>query len=731
MVVKVTRSRRGSTRAIATPMVTPAPAVASVDPTEGFRRRVDEAVRHFHSAPVTPQRLLDFENELAAIGNDTCRQVLEREVNGLEPDDKRELPNKVRYHKTTYRINKKTPARVATRFGVITVRSFYYLNEEDGEPGLHPLRVRLGIGAGSATPALLARAARMAVDHTQGEVRAWLLCEHGLKWSNTRLRGALAGFRTALVPFVAELQQARLLAWLGQAEASRGRHRPVLAAGRDGIMIPMRRGGYQEASTATVSVYDRRRRRLGTVYLGQMPETKQTTLTSTLSALLAATLKAWHGPVPRLAYITDKGSAPDEYYRRVLKKMKHPRDDKPLAWEWVLDFYHVCTYIGKMAEALFGAKTKAATQWFAKMRHWLRDRRQGAAHVVRSAMAHIDRRKMTKAQVTMLRVKCFSANGVCGGVLVFSVVADEGVGEHEDLAGDGDDGNLGGFASGLEGGIEGFHGGAMADRGDGGLVETDADLGASAADVADAGVFAAVVVEGGQADEGSDRLAVFLPQLRKVGDEGAGHLGADAGDGLQDLVAGFEGLRGIDDLVHAVFEFLDLVFEEVDVLLDVFENLLGAVGCGMVVVFLDGEHADELGAAVVEFAEFGQFGRRQRPNDGGDDLGEVGDDGGIDRVGLGELAEGFGEVADLAGVGDDGRQPFGEQGADERFLVGAGRFADDPFGGVGANPGDEFGDAFVGVVEAAAEVGGSDMDVEMALGYVDADEGLAHGCPRG
>jgi hypothetical protein len=25
--------------------------------------------------------------------------------------------------------------------------------------------------------------------------------------------------------------------------------------------------------------------------------------------------------VPRLAYITDKGSAPDDYYRRVLKKM--------------------------------------------------------------------------------------------------------------------------------------------------------------------------------------------------------------------------------------------------------------------------------------------------------------------------------------------------------------------------------------------------------------------------
>ena len=90
------------------------------------------------------------------------------------------MPSKVRYHKETYRVNKKTPARIASRFGTITLRSFYYLNEEDGEPGLHPLRLRLGIGAGAATPALLERVARLSVDHTQAEVRAWLLREHGL-----------------------------------------------------------------------------------------------------------------------------------------------------------------------------------------------------------------------------------------------------------------------------------------------------------------------------------------------------------------------------------------------------------------------------------------------------------------------------------------------------------------------------------------------------------------------
>jgi hypothetical protein len=389
MVVKNTQPPSAATSAVS----------ASVDErADAFPQRIAEIVGRLRAEPVTPQRFLEFENALHAAAVDACRGVVEREANRLEGNDRRTMPGKIRYRKETYRVNKKTPARIATRFGTITLRSFYYLSAEDGEPGLHPLWLRLGIGAGAATPALLERVARLSVDHTQAEVRAWLLREHGLKWSNARLRAALAGFRQALLPFVAELQQARLLVWLAQAQQSRGRHRPVLAAGRDGIMIPMRKSGYQEASTATVSVYDRRRRRLGTIYLGQMPEAKQVTLTRTLTALVRATLTAWQGPVPRLAYITDKGSAPDEYFRQVLKKMKHPRDGQPLTWEWVLDFYHVCGYIGKMADALFGPQTPAAARWFARMRRWLRDRPQGAAQVLRSAMQHLERRPMTKAQ---------------------------------------------------------------------------------------------------------------------------------------------------------------------------------------------------------------------------------------------------------------------------------------------------------------------------------------------
>jgi hypothetical protein len=363
-----------------------------------LRTQVEEHLRQFEQSPPTPAAVYTLEKELKVALDEVGRALLAETFPRREPAAKDQAAPRVRYHKQIYRRNKRTKAEVATSFGPITLWSWLYLCNEDGEPGLHPLHVSLGIGAGGATPLLAERVARVSVEHTQAEVRVWLQREHGLRWSNDRLRAVLRGVRQALAPFVAELQQARLLQWLQQAERARGRHRPVLAVGRDGIMLPMRRGGYEEASTATVSVYDRRRRRLGTIYLGQMPETKQTTLSLTLTALVRGVLRAYAGPVPRLAYITDKGSAPTDYFQRVLRKMKHPRDGQPLAWEWVLDFYHVCGYLGQLAEALFGAATTAGAQWFAKMRRWLRERRQGAAQVTRSATQLLGRRKMTRAQ---------------------------------------------------------------------------------------------------------------------------------------------------------------------------------------------------------------------------------------------------------------------------------------------------------------------------------------------
>ena len=370
----------------------PAPRPA---PFARLRSQVQACLQHFRQGPATPPAAYTLDKELKAAFDEAARALLEHEFNRLEPDGRAQADPKVRYQRQTYRVNKKTKAEVATSFGAITLRSFLYLAREDGEPGLHPLHMRLGVVAGSATAVLAERAARWAVDHSQREVRQWREAEHGLHWSNDRLRRVVREFRRTAVAFREEAQVQRLLQWLGEAQRSRGRYRPVLAQGRDGVLVPIRGDGYQEASTATVSVYDRRGRRLGTVYLGQMPEAHQASLTAALTALVTEVLRRWEGPLPRLVYVTDKGQAQDDYYRRVLRRQRHPRQPgQRLAWEWVLDFFHVCGYLAKLREALFGA---GGCRWYERMRHWLRHRAQGAAQVLRSAMQHLHRRRLSKA----------------------------------------------------------------------------------------------------------------------------------------------------------------------------------------------------------------------------------------------------------------------------------------------------------------------------------------------
>ena len=89
-----------------------------------------------------------------------------------------------------------------------------------------------------------------------------------------------------------------------------------------------------------------------------MPEPGQETLSRQLTALIEDVLRQWDGPMPRLAYITDGGNHQTQYFRRVLKRMRHPRcPGQRLKWKWVIDYYHACEYVYKLSEVLFSDAT--------------------------------------------------------------------------------------------------------------------------------------------------------------------------------------------------------------------------------------------------------------------------------------------------------------------------------------------------------------------------------------
>jgi len=358
-------------------------------------RQIGQLIDQYRNAEPMPQSTFQFEEQLNRLLLEVGRIIVEWVYNSLEADDPDAVPIRLTCAGVTYRRRDKTPNRhVATLFGTITLMRFLYQPLEPGEASIFPLEIRLGLFGGRATPALADRLAQNAVGCNQHALLTILRRDHALHWSVDLLRDVTACVSQTLAEHCHAAQVAQLLKWIEQADASRGNRKPVIAVGRDGIFVPIRHEKeYREGATATVSVYDCAGRRLGTVYLGHMPEPGQPTLSGQLTALIHDVLAGWSGPLPRLAYVTDAGHHQTEYYKNVLQHMKNPhRPDQYLHWKWVIDYYHACQYISKLAEVIFGAKSHEAHAWAAKMRKWLKYMPGGINRVLHSAAALRHRR---------------------------------------------------------------------------------------------------------------------------------------------------------------------------------------------------------------------------------------------------------------------------------------------------------------------------------------------------
>ncbi len=356
--------------------------------------RIGQLIVNFRACPPTPSACHQFETQLHDALRELGRIVVEWTYNHLEPDDRHEMPGHLRLDGDWYRRRDKTPNRsVATLFGAITLWRYRYQPIHGVERSIFPLEIRLGLAAGRATPALAERVAHASTDSTQGTVLADLRRDRGVAWSVATLRAVIATTWEGMAPHLHAAQVTRVLAWMEQAHASRGSRKPVLAAGRDGVFVPIRGDdSYREAATATLSVHDRTGRRLGTVYLGRMPEPGQGTLSEQLTRLISDVLAGWAGPLPRLAYVTDAGYHPTAYYERVLEPMRHPsRPGEPLNWEWVIDYYHASEYVHKLSHALF-RDPRRAQGWAWKMCRWLKTKARAIYRILHSAAAIRSRR---------------------------------------------------------------------------------------------------------------------------------------------------------------------------------------------------------------------------------------------------------------------------------------------------------------------------------------------------
>lgn len=336
---------------------------------------------------LTPQKMAQLEWALSALLREVGRRIMGWVLNHVEPENPEAAPSRVHFEGRLYRRRAKHRGIVATLFGTVDVWRRLYEPLERGIHAIHPLELQAGVEAGLATPALAERIGQWAADHTQRQVLAMLEGDHDVHWSSTSLRKVLASLSTGMAQHRHVSQVEQVVHWLAQARASKGRYRPTLSVGRDGIFVPLQQKGWQEGATATVSVLDRRGKRLGTVSLGHMPEAGQATLTAQLTALLKGILSQVDSDELRLVYVTDDGYHPSEYYHHVLQQMPDPRRPwRVLEWRRIIDYYHACQYVQQLADAIFGSGTESQ-QWSRRMREQLNTRLHGVTRVLQSAVA--------------------------------------------------------------------------------------------------------------------------------------------------------------------------------------------------------------------------------------------------------------------------------------------------------------------------------------------------------
>jgi hypothetical protein len=302
----------------------------------------------------------------------------------IEPENSQAVIASFEFNGQAYRRNRRTNKNIDTRFGVITIPRWFYQNTQDNSPGIAPLDVRLGLFANRMTPALAEVTGRLAADMTQSAARDMLRERFGSTPGVAAYRDIIADIASEVRVEHDEVAIEKLSGWIKQARQSEGKNDVLLQVGRDGVFVQTR-PCWEEASCGTLAVYDRAGKRLGTVYLGQMPESEQPTMTARLTNVITGVLREIGEEVPTLRYVTDAGCHPQAYFHDVLATMTHPVSGEKLKWSWGVDFFHACEYVSKIAAAIFGTASDQANAWAESQRYILRHESDGVSRVIRSA----------------------------------------------------------------------------------------------------------------------------------------------------------------------------------------------------------------------------------------------------------------------------------------------------------------------------------------------------------
>lgn len=336
--------------------------------TDAFRQQAAELIGQFAGTPPTAQRTDDLENDLHEQLRELGRQLIQATFSLLQPETE-DMPPAVSYRGKSHRRLRGTTLRrdILSRFGKVSLIRARYRRGRRGRT-IFPLEILLGIEDGF-TPAAASRVGQQfaACGSSQGRTLEMIADQMGTKIGTEKLRRLVATLAGAMEPHGQKARVEKLMRWIKQA-AKDGKD-AVLAVSRDGVALGLAPWSFFEmASVACVSVIAGGKK-LGTVYLGRVPETNQVTLSNQLTELLKATIRRSGDQVPEIVYVSDAGKVETAYWRNTLSKFFV--DGRRIKITRVVDYYHAAERLTTIADALKFGKDKAKrNEWLAHAR-WL------------------------------------------------------------------------------------------------------------------------------------------------------------------------------------------------------------------------------------------------------------------------------------------------------------------------------------------------------------------------
>lgn len=354
------------------------------DATGVFRQQAAELIQQYSGQPPTAKKTHDLENDLHEQLRELGRRLIQAVFSLLQPPPE-DLPAVVSYHGRTHRRLKGTTFRrdILTRFGKVSLLRARYRRGRRGRT-IFPLEILLGIDDG-CTPAAASRVGQQfaACGSSQGRTLEMIDDQMGTKIGTEKLRRLVATLAGGMEPHGRQARVDRLMELIEQAR--RDGKTPVLSVSRDGVAMGLAPWSFFEmAGVACLSVIADGKK-LGTVYLGRVPEPNQSTLSNQLTDLLAATIRRCGDDIPEIVYVSDAGKTETAYWRNTLSKLFV--DGRRIKITRVVDYFHAAERLTTIADALkFGKDTVKRQEWLEHVR-WLLLQPGGHGRMLRSIAA--------------------------------------------------------------------------------------------------------------------------------------------------------------------------------------------------------------------------------------------------------------------------------------------------------------------------------------------------------